>query len=109
LTRDAISATLRFVASMPAGSGIVFDYMISPSLLNPTERMVFDSLAHRVALSGEPFQTFFDPSSLKVTLRAMGFGQIEDIEPEEMDARYFLRRTDKSRVGKIARMINARV
>lgn len=94
---------------MPVGSGIVFDYMISPSLLNPTARMVFDSLAHRVALAGEPFQTFFDPSSLKITLRAMGFGQIEDIEPEEMDARYFRERTDKLRVGRLAHVINARV
>ncbi len=109
LTIDAISATLRFVASMPADSGIVFDYMISPSLLDPTSRMAFDSLAHRVVLAGEPFQTFFNPSSLKVTLRAMGFGQIEDIEPEEMDARYFRGQTDKSRVGRLAHMINARV
>jgi methyltransferase (TIGR00027 family) len=109
LMSDAIGATLRFVSSMPVGSGIVFDYMISPSLLNPTERMAFDSLAHRVALAGEPFQTFFDPSSLKITLQDMGFGQVEDIEPEEMDALYFRGRKEKSRVGRLAHMINARV
>jgi methyltransferase (TIGR00027 family) len=109
LTNDAISATLRFVASMPAGSGIVFDYMISPSLLTPTARRAFDSLAHRVALAGEPFRTFFDPSSLKITLSAMGFGQIEDIEPEKMDARYFHGRKDNSRVGRLAHVIYARV
>jgi methyltransferase (TIGR00027 family) len=109
LRSAAIDATLRFVASMPVGSGIVFDYLISPSLLNPRARMVFENLAHRVALAGEPFQTFFDPSFLKITLRAMGFGQIEDIEPEEMDARYFRGRTDEARVGKLAHVMNARV
>jgi methyltransferase (TIGR00027 family) len=109
LTSDAIRATLRFVTSMPVESGIVFDYLISPSLLNPGARMAFDSLAHRVALAGEPFQTFFDPSSLKITLKAMGFVQIEDIGPEETDARYFGERTDKSRVGRLSHMIYARV
>jgi methyltransferase (TIGR00027 family) len=109
LTKDAVSATLRFVASMPAGSGIVFDYMISPSLLTPTARRAFDSLAYRVAFAGEPFRTFFDPSLLKITLSAMGFGQVEDIEPEEMDARYFHGRKDNSRVGRLAHVIYARV
>jgi methyltransferase (TIGR00027 family) len=109
LMSDAIDATLRFVSSMPAGSGIVFDYMISPSLLNPIERMAFDGLAHRVALAGEPFQTFFDPSALEITLRDMGFGQVENIKSEEINVRYFRGRTDKLRAGRLARMINARV
>ena len=109
LTSDAISATLGFVASLPVGSGIVFDYMISPSLLNPTARKVFDGLAHRVAQAGEPFQTFFDPFSIQTTLLDIGFGQIEDIGPEGMDARYFQGRTDNLRAGKLAHVINARV
>jgi methyltransferase (TIGR00027 family) len=109
LTSSAVTATLRFVASMPVGSGIVFDYTISPSLLNPTARQAFDSLAHRVALAGEPFRTFFDPSLLKSNLRAMGFGQIEDIEPGELNARYFQGRPDKLRVGSLAHVMNARV
>jgi methyltransferase (TIGR00027 family) len=109
LKNSAICGTLRFVASMPVGSRIVFDYMISPSSLNPTARMIFDSLANRVAMAGEPFQTFFDPSALKATLQAMGFGQIEDIAPEVMDARYFQGRADKLRVGRLAHVISARV
>jgi methyltransferase (TIGR00027 family) len=109
LTSSAANATLRFVASMPAGSGIVFDYMISPSSVNPAARLAFDSLAHRVALAGEPFQTFIDPSSLKTSLLAMGYGQIEDKAPEEMNARYFRGRTDKLRVGSLAHVMNARV
>ena len=109
LTSSAVTATLRFVASMPVGSGIVFDYMILPSLLNPTARRAFDSLAHRVAMAGEPFQTFFDPSLLKSSLRAMGFGQIEDLGPDELNARYFQGRPDELRVGSLAHVMNARV
>jgi methyltransferase (TIGR00027 family) len=109
LSNNAVIATLRFVASMPVGSGIVFDYMILPSLLSPAARLAFDRLVHRVASAGEPFQTFFDPSSLRSSLRAMGFVQIEDIEPREMNARYFRERTDKLRVGNLANVMNARV
>jgi len=109
LAHGAVIATLRFVASMPAGSGIVFDYMILPSLLDPAARLAFDRLAQRVAVAGEPFRTFFDPSSLAVSLRKMGFGRIEDIEPAGMNARYFRGRKDKLRVGNLANVMNARV
>jgi methyltransferase (TIGR00027 family) len=109
LKSSAVTATLRFVASMPVGSGIVFDYMISPSLLNPTARRALDSLAHRVALAGEPIQSMFDPSSFKSSLLAMGFRKIENIEPEEMNARYFRGRTDELRVGSLAHIMNASV
>ena len=55
-------ATLRFIASAPVGSGVVFDYMLSPSLLTPAQRPRFDALAQRVASAGEPWQAFFDPA-----------------------------------------------
>ena len=109
LEHDAVVATLHFVASLPAGSGIVFDYMILPSLLDPAARPALDRLAQRVAAAGEPFRTFFDPSSLAGTLREMGFGRIEDIDPAGMNARYFRGRKDKLRVGNLANVMNARV
>jgi methyltransferase (TIGR00027 family) len=110
LTSSAVASTLRFVASLPVGSGIVFDYMIPPVLLSPAERQAFDALARRVAQAGEPFQTFFDPPSLATSLKQeLGFGQIEDIEPEEMNDRYFRGRTDDLRVGSLAHIMNARV
>ncbi len=109
LTNSAVTATLRFVASMPVGSGIVFDYTISPSLLNPTARLAFDRLAHHVGLAGEPFETFFDPSQLQCDLRAMGFGQVEDLGPGEINSRYFQGRPDKLRVGGFTHVMNARV
>jgi methyltransferase (TIGR00027 family) len=105
----AVTHTLRFVASMPVGSGIVFDYMIASSLLNPTARRAFDKLARRVALAGEPFQTLFVPSSLKNSMRAMGFGQIEDLGPEELNDRYFRARADELRVGSLAHLMSAKV
>jgi O-methyltransferase involved in polyketide biosynthesis len=83
--------------------------MISPSLLDPTARRAFDSLARRVASAGEPFQSFFDPSLLMSSLRAMGFTHIEDMGPDEINARYFRGRSDKLRVGSLSHIMNARV
>lgn len=107
LTRDAIEATLRFIAARSAGSGIVFDYAISPSLLSRSERWVFDALAKRVAAAGEPFQTFFDPSALTADLKAKGFVQVEDLDGKTLNARYFRGRTDGLRVGSLAHMVVA--
>jgi methyltransferase (TIGR00027 family) len=109
LTPNAVVATLRFIASAPAGSGVVFDYMISPSLLTPAQRARFDALARRVASAGEPWKTFFDPEVLARDLRAMGFGYIEDKGPKEINARYFKKRKDGLRVGSLSHLMNARV
>lgn len=109
LTVGAVHAVLRFVAAMPAGSGIVFDYMIPPTLLNGPARKAFDGLADRVARAGEPFQTFFEPGSLRDTLLSSGFGQAADIGPDELDACYFAGRSDRLRAGRLAHLMNATV
>jgi methyltransferase (TIGR00027 family) len=107
LTADAVMATLRFIASAPMGSAVVFDYMLSPSLLTPAQRSRFDALAQRVALAGEPWQTFFDPGLLTRDLQAMGFGCVEDNGPEEINTRYFKNRKDGLRVGSLSHVMIA--
>jgi methyltransferase (TIGR00027 family) len=109
LTIDGVMTTLRFIASAPKGSGVIFDYAPAPSLLPPAQQLVIDALAKRLAAAGEPLQTFFDPSELMEDLRAMGFRHVEDIGPEELNARYFKDRTDGLRVGILAHMLNAQV
>ena len=109
LTTEAVMATLRFIASAPVGSGVVFDYMISPSLLNPAQRSRFDALAQRVASVGEMWQAFFDPGLLSRDLRAMGFGYVEDNGPEEINTKYFKDRKDGLRVGSLSHLMKARV
>jgi methyltransferase (TIGR00027 family) len=109
LTTEAVMATLRFIASAPAGSRVVFDYMISPSLLTPAQRSRFDALAQRVASAGEPWQSFFDPGLLTRDLRAMGFRYVEDKGPEDINAKFFKNRKDGLRVGSLSHMMNAQV
>lgn len=99
LTEAAITATLGFIASLPADSGVVFDYAQPPESLDPLRRRAFDALAGRVAAHGEPFQTFFDPAALTDELRRLGFGSVENLDGEAINARYFAGRGDGLRVG----------
>ena len=109
LTTETVMATLRFIASAPRESGIVFDYMISPSLLSADQRARFDALARRVGSAGEPWQAFFDPEVLTRDLRAMGFRRVEDMGPKEINAKYFNDRKDRLRVGSLSHLMNAQV
>jgi methyltransferase (TIGR00027 family) len=94
LTRDACMTTLSFVAKMPAGSGVVFDFAVDPALLNAGQRQALDALSQRVARYGEPFQLFFDPEKLQDELRGMGFCRTEFLQGKELNARYFKDRKD---------------
>lgn len=109
LTKTAAMETFKFVASLPAGSEIVFDYSILPSMLNQSQRLAHEFRANRVAASGEPWITFFDPSSLASELRGLGFKHVEDFGPEEANNRYFKNRTDSLRISGSGRLMKARI
>jgi len=94
LTHAACSTTLSLIASLPAGTGVVFDFAVDPALLNPGQRQALDALAKRVAAAGEPFQLFFDPGKLQDELKRLGFHRTEFLQGNEINARYFKDRTD---------------
>lgn len=108
LTDEGMDSTLAFVASMPKGSGLVFDYAVPRSSLNWVGRLVFDRIASRVASVGEPFRLFFEPAALETRLRSFGFQSIEDLGTDEINARYFSNRKDKLRIrGRLGRLMKA--
>ncbi len=110
LTADAAMATLAFIGSLPAGSGVVFDYAVERSSLDSVEQMAMDALASRVARAGESFRLFLDPRALNRMLMAAGFHEIEDLGPSDIDERYFAGRADGLRVAVgLAHLVNARV
>jgi methyltransferase (TIGR00027 family) len=108
LTRDACMITLSFIAKMPAGSGVVFDFAVDPALLNAGQRQALDALSARVARYGEPFQLFFDPVKLQDELNGMGFQRAEFLQGKELNARYFKDRKDGLQVrGGIGHLMGA--
>jgi methyltransferase (TIGR00027 family) len=109
LTKDAIFSTLRFIAGLKKESCVVSDYIISPTLLSPKQRSVFDAIVNRAAKAGAPWITFFEPPSLTAALLALGFAQAEGMGPEEINARYFAGRKDNLRVGGFGHFMKATV
>lgn len=93
LTADAFSETLRYIASFPKGSGIIFDYALPRHLLPSDEIDARDELATRVESIGEPFQLFFTPEQMKAVLGA--FERFEDLDDQELNRLYFTGRTDQ--------------
>jgi methyltransferase (TIGR00027 family) len=106
LTQAAFRSTLSFIASSPAGSGVVMDYGQPRSALPYFEQLAHDSLASRVQLAGEPFQLFFTPPEMAAELTA--FRKIEDLGSQELNPRYFANRGDNLKIlGSAGRIVSA--
>ncbi|CDR03503.1 class I SAM-dependent methyltransferase [Streptomyces iranensis] len=88
LTHTAVLDTLRFIAALPDGSGVVFDYGEPPDALPPEQRAVHEARAAWAAEAGEPFLSFFTPDELADELRQLGFSAREDIRYRDLTARY---------------------
>lgn len=108
LTREAATHTFRFLGSFPAGSGVAFDYGLSPSALGFLERLALQALSRRVARAGEPFRLFFTPAELDQFLKGLGFRHIEQLGSKEINALYFSNRGDGLHVsGSVGRITGA--
>ncbi|HUR32602.1 MAG TPA: class I SAM-dependent methyltransferase [Vicinamibacterales bacterium] len=104
---DTVMHLLHEMARREPGTQVIFDYAISPALLGPIERLVFDEFAKRVAAAGEPWVSSFEPALLQRELRGMGFTRVEDLGPDDLNGRYFGDRADGMRVGTLAHIISA--
>ncbi|MBV8143022.1 MAG: SAM-dependent methyltransferase [Verrucomicrobia bacterium] len=109
LGKDAFVNTLRFIASLAGGSGVVFDYGVTPGLLSAGERAAVELVAARAAEHGESWKSLFDPASIAEILRSQGFSELKEFGPEELNDRYFSGRTDGLRKSGISRLICARL
>ena len=105
MPQRTVMEILNFVASLPEGSGVAFDYGMLDSSLDAHQRAVRESGARQAAALGEPYLTFLDPPVLAAELRQMGFSQIDDCGPDAINRRYFEDRNDGLRVGPGGRRI----
>ena len=99
LTEAAIFGTLGYVASLPGGAEIVFDYGDPPETLAPEIRVIHDARAAQVAALGEAWLTYFDPTLLSARLKGFGFRHTEDLGPSELRARYYPNATTSPQRG----------
>ena len=103
LTEPAIFSTLFWMAQLPGGTEVVFDYVNPAVSVAPAGRAAHQGLAERVASLGERFQSYFDTGPLCAKLSAAGFRHVDDIGPAEIAARFFpeAERTAPGRGGHI--------
>jgi methyltransferase (TIGR00027 family) len=89
LSEQAIFSTLAFMARLPGGAEVVFDYVNPPASIAPAGRAAHQALAERVASLGESLQSYFDTERLCAELGAIGFRRVADIDPARLAARFF--------------------
>lgn len=99
LTKEAIWSTLGFIAALPNGAEVVFDYSDPPDSLSPESRSSHDMRAVRVEKLGEPWVTHFEADELRAKLLTVGFREVEDFGPPQIVGRYFPNRPISSEKG----------
>lgn len=99
LTDAAVLDTLTFIAGRPQGSSITFDYRIPSTMLNPIERTIADYSAGMFAAMGEPWISAFVPDELQGRLCKLGFTELDNATPADLNAKYFYRRKDGLQMG----------
>jgi methyltransferase (TIGR00027 family) len=109
LSREAIMATLAYVASLPKETVVVFDYGEPASTHDAASRAAHEAMAERVAASGEPFLSFFEPENLKRDVEALGFSAVEDFSKDALNARYFADRGDALKLRGSGHLMRAQV
>lgn len=89
LSENAVWSTLQYIAEIPGGAHVVFDYANPPTSLDSDLRASHDERAARVAAIGEPWVSYFEEETLHTELMRIGFTEIEDLGPREIAERYF--------------------
>lgn len=94
LTKEAIMATLRQVATLAAGSTFVMSFMLPIEFVDPEVRVGVERAAEGARASGTPFISFFTPSEMLTLARDAGFKGVEHVSAAMLAERYFAGRTD---------------
>lgn len=81
-TVDAVFGALAFIASLPRGSGVVFDYAAERTSFGSTAHTALDALASRISLAGG-VKYLIQPQAVAAMLRGLGFQHIVDLAQEE--------------------------
>lgn len=82
-TVEAVMSSLAFIASLPKGSGVLFDYAVERASLGSLTCTALDALASRVPLEDGSVKYLIQPQAVNAMLRGIGFQHIVDWGDEE--------------------------
>ncbi len=108
LTREAIAATLRQIARLPAGSTLAMTFLLPLELLDAEERPRHEAVYKAARAAGTPFISFFTPQQILALAREAGFATVGHLSTQELSDRYFSERADGLRPAKGEEFLVAR-
>jgi len=108
LEMSDVVETLRYIASLPTPSAVVFDYAQPPEIFPWLQRVFYRRVLARLEEQGEPWKSFMLPAPLQAELLTMGFASVEDRGADEINSQYLADRTDGLKARSIGRIAIAR-
>jgi hypothetical protein len=81
---ESVLCGLAFIASLPKGSGVVFDYVAERKSLGSLTETALDALASRISLPAGGVKHFIQPQAVAEMLYGLGFQQIVDLAEREV-------------------------
>jgi methyltransferase (TIGR00027 family) len=94
LTKEAIAATLRQMATLATGYTFAMTFILPLELADPEVRPGLEAAARGARASGTPFISFFTPAEMLALARGAGFGESQHVSAATLTQRYFAGRTD---------------
>lgn len=94
LSRAAIEAMLRQIATLAPGSTLAMTFIVPDELMEPDDRRMFEWARKGAEAAGTPFATQFAPSELLALARSAGFKTAEHVASTTLADRYFVGRAD---------------
>lgn len=94
LTKEAVTATLRQIATLAPGSTLAMSFLVPIGLMDAEVRPGMERAIEGARASGTPFLSFFSPSEMLALAREAGFKEVRHVSAGMLAQRYFSGRTD---------------
>ena len=99
LTRDAIAATLRQIATLARGSTLAMTFILPPELADAEERPMREAAEAGARAAGTPFISALSPAEMLTLAGEAGFRDVRHVSGANLTQRYFMGRMDGLRPG----------
>lgn len=105
LTKEAIGASLRQIATLAPGSTLAMTFILPLELAEPEERPAYEAAQRGARASGTPFLSFFAPEEMLAMASDAGFREVRHVSGADLTRRYFDGRNDGLRPGSEALLV----
>jgi len=107
LTREAVAATLRTIASGAPGTEVVLSYLADPSVVDEPSRTFIDIMRPITVQSGEPFTDAYSVAEIEQVVKGCGLAVADHPTCDDLVQRYFAGRADGLRPYNFESLLSA--